>query len=72
MGPIVRKLKTEYQSLESHNLWSPKDMNAKADANKIAGLHAKFNKLTEKVGSQSPAGFVRKCWTFGGDHVQAD
>ena len=47
-------------------------MNAKADANKIAGLHAKFNKLTEKVGSQSPGGFVRKCWTFGGDHVQAD
>ena len=47
-------------------------MNAKADANNIAGLHAKFNKLTEKVGSQSPGGFVRKCWTFGGDHVQAD
>ena len=69
---IVRKLKTKYRSLKYQNLWSTKDKNTKANANDIAGLHAKVNKLTPQVRVQDPGRYGRKCWTNVWDHVQAN
>ena len=68
---IVQRLNTKYLSLESQNLWSTKDTNAKASSNKLSSLHAKFKKLTAQVRAQDP-GYRHKLWTCGVDHIQAD
>ena len=71
-GAIIWKLKVKYRSIYSHNLWITKAINPKANSNTLAGLHAKVNKLTAQVGAKASRGAGNKCWTYGGDHVQAD
>ena len=53
---IVQRLKTKYLSLESQNLWSPKDTNSKANSNNISVLHAKVNNLTTQFVAQDTGG----------------
>ena len=69
---IVQRPKTKYRSIDYQNLWISKAQNAKASSNKLAGLHAKVNKLTYQVRAQDIGGAGRRFWTCGGDHVKSD